>query len=172
MQNTNIDLIALVSSVSSAFAALAALITVWYLRSERQSDMKKDFVLWAIERLRDPGMRDARRAIYLFTDDEWQELEKAVRERAKDPRLDAVRLVCLSFDEIGYFIYKVGLVNYRDILDMYPQAVKIWNKVYNLIKVWRELEDANTFLYFEMLARQQRLEVKPTFESPKKLYPA
>ena len=26
-------------------------------------------------------------------------------------------------------LYKVGVVNYRDILDMYLQAVRIWNKV-------------------------------------------
>jgi hypothetical protein len=54
---------------------------------------------------------------------------------------------------------------------MYPQAVRIWNKVYELVKIWRELEDANTFLYFEMLARQERLPLKATFEEPKKLYP-
>lgn len=164
------DTLTILSTLFSAIAAIAAAAAIWFSMRERQSDMKEDFVLWAIERLRDPAVRDARRKIYLLTADEWKELEQAVRDRRADLRLDSIRLVCLSFDEIGYFIHKVGLVTYRDILDMYPQAVKIWNKVYDLVKAWRELEDANTFLYFEMLARQERLKIKPTFETPKKLY--
>lgn len=164
------DLIAILSTVFSAVAAVAAAIAIILSMRERQRDMKEDFILCAIERLRDQDLRESRRAIYQYTPQDWQALQQAALARQNDPRLDQIRRVCLSFDEIGYFVYKVGLVNFRDLLDMYPQTIKIWNKVQPLIKIWRETENPSTFIYFEMLARQERLEIRPDFEPPTKLF--
>src|SRR5258708_651701 len=142
------DLIAILSTVFSAIAAFAAAAAILLSMRERQTDMKEDFILWAIERLRNQELRESRRKIYYYTPDDWQQLEKAIQDKKEDARLEEIRRVCLSFDEIGYFVHKVGLVNFRDILDMYPQTVKIWNKVHRLVKLWRETEDPVTFIYF------------------------
>ncbi len=165
------DVLAILSAISSAVAAIAAAAAIILSLRERQVDMKEDFVLWAIERLRDKDLRESRRMIYNLRDGEWQEIVKAAGERQDIPRLDEIRRVCLSFDEIGYFVYKVGLVNFRDILDMYPQTVRVWNKVRPVIAEWRRVENPTAFIYFEMLARQERLTVKPDLEQPVKLYP-
>ena len=82
MQTPAIDLIALVSAMSSAFAAVAARLRFSTCGAERQSDMKKDFVLWSIERLREPGMREGRRTLYTLTPEEWEESKTAARGHA------------------------------------------------------------------------------------------
>lgn len=166
------DLIAIFSTVFSAVAALAAAAAIILSMRERRTDMKEDFILWAIERLREQELRESRRSIYQYTPQDWQALGQAALAHQNDPRLDQIRRVCLSFDEIGYFVFKVGLVNFRDLLDMYPQTIKIWNKVRPLIKIWRETENASTFIYFKMLARQERLDIRPEFEPPTKLFQA
>jgi len=76
-----------------------------------------------------------------------------------------------AFDEIGYFVYKMGIVKFTDILDIYPQAVRVWNIVFDIVQTLRKVyEDDTTFIYFEMLVRQEKFEVKPDFGTAKKLY--
>src|SRR5262245_39912929 len=103
------DYLTIVSLIVSTIAALAAVVAILLSLRERSSDMKEDFVLWAIERLREPGIREGRRTIYTLKPEEWEELRTLARSHQDDPRLDSIRQVCLSFDEIGYFVYKVGL---------------------------------------------------------------
>ncbi len=175
--NSSSDWIALLSAIATAggtcFAGLAVLFaagTILYSVIERRIDMKEDFVLWAIERLRQDDLRQYRKMIFLLSDADIQTLAQLVQARQPDARLDQIRQVCLAFDEIGYFVYKVGIVNFRDILDMYSQTVKIWNKVAPIVAGWREIEGATSFAYFEMLARQEKFQVTPKFEPPSKLY--
>ena len=164
------DWIALVSAIFTAVAALAAAGALIYAGVERRMDMKEDFVLWSIERLRQKDLREYRAMIFGLSDKEVQDLAQVARTHKVDPRLDQVRKVCLSFDEIGYFVYKVGIVSFRDILDMYSQTVKIRNKVSPIILAWREIEGPTSFMYFEMLARQKKFEVSPEFADPIALY--
>ena len=123
-----------------------------------------------MERLRQKDLREYRALIFSLTDKDWEEAAQAVRDHKGHYLLDPIRQVVLSFDEIGYFVYKMQIVSFRDILDMYSQTVEIWNRVAKIIQAWREIEGNTSFVYFEMLARQERLDAQPRFADPVKLY--
>ncbi len=167
--NSWTDVITILSLLFSGIAALAAAVALRQSAREMKTNMKEDFVLWAIERLRQDDLRASRALIFSLSDEKIKEIEQDIRDRKQPEHIDEIRLVCLAFDEIGYFIYKMGLVEFRDILDIYPQTIKIWNKVAGIIRAWREIEGPFSFVYFEMLARQERLKVNPQFEPPIKL---
>jgi hypothetical protein len=168
--NPGPDFIALGSAIFTGCAALAAAAALWFSAVERKTNMKKDFILWAMERLREKDLRESRGLLFSLSATEIEEVEKAIRGAKRDDRADQIRQVCLAFDEIGYFVYKMGLVQFRDILDIYPQTIKIWNKIPNIIGAWRDIEGSTAFVYFEMLARQTKLGTSPQFEKATELF--
>lgn len=161
---------AMFATLISAIAAIAAGIGLYRSAQEQKTNVKEDFILWAIERLRKKGLREARGKIYAMTDNELKDAIQSACKEEKTPILDAIREVSLAFDEIGYFVYKMEVVSFRDILDMYTQTVKIWNRVAPIIEAWRIIEGPTSFVYFEMLARQERLKAEPRFPEATKLF--
>jgi hypothetical protein len=154
--------------VFTAIAALAAAIALFLSFLERKSNMKKDFILWAIERLRNDEQRIIRGTILNYTASDIQRLLSCKPDQTDTLKeIDNIRQVCLCFDEIGYFVYRMGLVDFRDILDIYPQAIKIWNKIAFLIKKWRiDHQDPTSFIYFEMLVKQKKFDPCHIFVKP------
>lgn len=87
------DIIALVSAIFSGVAAFAAAVALFISSKERKDNIKKEFIIWALERLRHPEQREAREIIFTLSQNDLVEIEKAIRERTTHPYLDAVRKV-------------------------------------------------------------------------------
>ena len=164
------DVITLVSTVFTGIAAVAAAIALFISSAERKSNIKKEFIIWALERLRHPEQREARALIFSLSPNDIIKIEKSIRERKPHPSLDAIRKVCFAFDEIGYFVHELKIVGFRDLLKIYPQTIKIWNITSKLVQAWRDMDDPTSFVFFEELARQERIEIKYQLEKPIKLY--
>jgi hypothetical protein len=155
------------AAVASALLAATAL---FYAARQQRTNVKEHFILWAMERLRQDDLRESRRRIYALSQEEIVEIVKLIRERKYNEKVDSIRKVCLAFDEIGYFAHKLGLVEFRDLLDMYPQTIKIWNTISSIIQAWREVEKDISFAYFEMLVCQKNFDVDRQFEKPTELH--
>ncbi|HEY5728974.1 MAG TPA: hypothetical protein VLA72_00150 [Anaerolineales bacterium] len=119
------DTITLVSTIFSGVAAFAAAIALLISSIERKDNIKKEYVIWALERLRHPEQRKARGIIFSLSQDNLVEIENAIRKREVHPHLDTIRKVCFAFDEVGYFVHELKIVGFQDILKIYPQAIKI-----------------------------------------------
>lgn len=161
--SSNLPILTAFVSAISAFVAFSALIVA--IRT-RRTNLKKEFIVYAMERLRDESLRKLRGKVFGFTDEEIEVLVQDIVVKKQNIIIDDIRKQCLAFDEIGYLVYKLGLLKYRDILDIYPQTIKFWNKIQPIIKVWRDREDKTSFVYFEMLVSQRKINVDPTFEMP------
>lgn len=119
-----------------------------------------------MERLRASEQRKGRRLIFnLIQDgnrDKIQEIIRDINNNKYSEEADLIRQVCLAFDEIGYLVYKLKLLSFFDILDIYPQTIKIWQIVGNIIGAWRIQENEDTsFKYFEKLAKQDKSKITP-----------
>lgn len=168
MIDSDLNLITIFSVTFAGVAASAALGAFSFTIFQQRSNIRKEFILWAIDRLHSPKLRESRGLIFSITDEQIKEMSECIDKGINSNNIDAIREVCLSFDEIGYFIYKFNFVNFKDILDIYPQVILIWNKILPLVETWRKKHNDNTtFIYFDMLVHQKRFKVNLLFENPK-----
>ena len=95
------DCVVIISLIFSGIAALAAFSAIIYSVFERRSNIRKEFVLWALKRLSNEELRQARSIVYKSTKKQIQSFVKKIKSNNQDIDIEKIRQVGLSFDEIG-----------------------------------------------------------------------
>jgi hypothetical protein len=149
------------SAVFAGIAALTSITGLVYSVQQHRDNIRKEFILWALEQMQSPDQREARSYLWHLhrTEKEKQALAKGI-ESGSPKTFDSkeyskIRSAFALFDQIGYFWFKAGYANIRDIQALFPQILRMWNVSKPYIEAIRSRpHQEDTFAYFELLAKR------------------
>lgn len=87
LSNDQLNFLAL---IISALSATAAKLGLYLSAREQKTNVKEDFLLWAMERLRKDDLRKYRAQIFALTDKELGDVAQAIRDGKPHPAYDPI----------------------------------------------------------------------------------
>lgn len=149
---------------SAIFAGIAALVSIFglvYSVRQHQDNIRKEFILWALEQMQSPEQRDARGYIWHLHRKENKGKKRVFIKGiiSGAPKiLDGegyakIRMVFALFNQIGYFWAKAGYGDLKDVIALFPQILDIWDASESYIEAIRSRpQQSKSYDYFETLA--------------------
>jgi hypothetical protein len=148
------------SAIFAGIAALTSIAGLVYSVEQHRDNIRKEFILWALEQMQSPTQRDARRFLYnLNLEENSKKRQKIINGiKSGDPKiLDSedygkIRAAFALFGQIGYFLLKSNYGNIKDVKALFPHLIRIWDIGAPYITAMRgRPNQERSFLYFEKL---------------------
>ncbi len=128
---------------------------------QNQQNMRREFLLQALEKLSLPYQREGRKVIFHLRDNpKEKEAFKAgiiSGDVIYSEEYSNLRAVFTLFHEIGYFALELKGITIDDARALFPQVDEIWEITRSLVYAIRERPNqSKSFIYFEKLAENLR----------------
>ena len=147
------------SAIFAGIAALVSIIGLIYSVRQHRDNVRKEFILWALEQMQTPTQRENRRYIwYLNRTENKKKKQRMIAgiRKGQGPILKEygkIREAFALFNHIGYFWAKAGYGNMQDVSALFPQILTMWDISQDYIEAIRSRPNQETsFSYYEQLA--------------------
>ncbi len=149
-----------ISAIFAGIASLTAIIGLIYSVRQHRDNIRKEFILWALQQMQSSEQRESRGAIYFL--DRPENLKKKQKlidgivsgdeKTLYGEEYSKLRAMLALFNEIGYFWSKVGYGNTQDIKALFPQLPELWIISLPYISAIRERPgQEKSYLFYEQL---------------------
>ena len=115
------------SAIFAGIAAFVPIIGLVYSVRQHRDNIRREFILWALEQMQSPSQRENRRYLwYLHRIENKEKKQKMIAgiKKGKGSTLKdygKIREAFALFDHIGYFWARAGYGNMRDVKALFPQ---------------------------------------------------
>jgi len=149
------------SAIFAGIAALVSVIAFAYSVRQHKDNIRKEFILWALEQMQSPAQRETRRLLWYLSRKENEKKKKKIIDGIKKSDLKIlyseeyakIRGAFALFSQIGYFWSKAGYGNMKDVQALFPQIPDTWNISQPYIEAIRSRPNqSDSFKNFEELA--------------------
>ena len=117
------------SAIFAGIAAFVSIIGLVYSVRQHRDNIRREFILWALEQMQSPSQRENRRYLwYLHRIENKEKKQKMIAgiKKGKGSTLKdygKIREAFALFDHIGYFWARAGYGNMRDVKALFPQIL-------------------------------------------------
>ena len=151
------------SAIFAGIATVVAIAGLVYSVRQHRENIRREFLLWAVQQIQSPEQREARGLIGKLDRPEnshqKQELidgiAKGKEEVLYGEEYHKIRMVFALFSHIGYFWSRLGYAELEDAKALFPQAVLIWDIGQPYINAIRgRPNQSDSFRNFEKLVKK------------------
>ena len=148
------------SAIFAGIASLVSVIALAYSVRQHKDNVRKEFVLWALEQMQSPAQRETRSFLWYLNREENAKKKKKIIDGIinGDPKImygedyAKIRSTFALFSQIGYFWLKAGYGDVNDVRALFPQMLRIWDIAQEYIEAIRSRPNqATSFRYYERL---------------------
>lgn len=151
------------SAIFAGIAALVSVIGLIYSVHQHKDNIRKQFILWALEQMQSPTQRESRKLLWsLDRKGNFAKRKKFIDGIIKgDPKVmdsddyGKIRSMFALFSQIGYFWSRAGYGDIRDVRALFPQITSTWVISQPYIEAIRTRPNqSESFKHFELLAKK------------------
>ena len=151
------------SAIFAGIAALGSILGLIYSVRLHRDNIRKEFILWALQEIKSPAQRDARKYLWYLERKENSNRRKKLIDgiRKDDPKVidsanyGKIRSMLALFNEIGYFWSKGRFGDIKDARALFLQIPSTWKVAKPYVEAIRtQPNQESVFGYFEVIAKK------------------
>ena len=148
------------SAIFAGIAALVSIIGLVYSVRQHRDNIRKEFILWALEQMQSQPQREVRAYLWYLNREENKKKKTKLISGIRNGEMKVIygddygkiRSAFALFSQIGYFWSKAGYGNISDVRALFPQMLTIWEISQEYIDAIRSRPNQSTsYMYYENL---------------------
>lgn len=153
------------SAIFAGIATVVAIAGLVYSVHQHRENIRKEFLLWAVQQIQTPEQREGRGLIWRLNrkenDEQRLKIINGIKEGSEEAiygeELYKIRAVFALLSHIGYFWFRLGYGKIEDARELFPQAISIWDTGLPYINAIRTRpKQSDSFRNFEKLVTKMR----------------